>query len=156
MASTKKTKITFTLLLLSWLCAWSVCGYAMTSIETSQSITIPIQQWQTLTSESKALSNDLIEYKKEIQLLKKPSSELVLQLQQAEKMLSQLQTELNEQTKDLMALSSDKDALKTSLTTLKQQIDKERRIHRRQIWQNRMWCILGGTAVGIVIGHNSK
>ena len=156
MVSTKTIKIMFTLLLLSWLCALSVCGYAMTTTETTESIMIPITQWNELKSESRTLSAELTEYRKEIQLLRKPSSELVEQLTQAEKMLSQLQMELNEQTKDLMELSKDKDELKTSLTTLKQQIDKERRVHRRQIWQNRIWCILGGTAVGFAIGHASK
>ena len=156
MASMKKTRIMSTLLLLSCLCAWSASGWCMTTTATSQSITIPITQWNELKSESKELSAELIEYRKEIQLLKKPSSELVTQLTQAEKMLSQLQTELSEQKKDLMELSKDKDELRTLSLTLKQQIGKERSIHRRQLWQNRLWCILGGAAVGIAIGHASK
>jgi len=32
---------------------------------------------------------------------------------------------------------------------LKEQINKERRIHRRQIWQNRFWCLLFGVGVGL-------
>ena len=101
-----------------------------------------------LKEESKALSNELTAYKAELTKLKKPSSELLSQLETAEKMLLQLQTELAEQKKDLMQLSSDKDGLKTSLQTLKQQIDKERRIHKRQVWQNRFWCILIGAGIG--------
>lgn len=156
MVSTKKTRIMSTLLLLSWLCVWSASGWCATTTETSQYIKIPITQWQMLTSESKTLSNELIEYKSEIQRLKKPSAELLSQLEIAEKTLLQLQTELERQNADLMLLSKDKDELKTSLQTLKQKIDKERCIHRRQLWQNRLWCILGGTAVGIAIGHASK
>jgi hypothetical protein len=38
---------------------------------------------------------------------------------------------------------------KTELQTLKQNIDKERRIHRRQVWQNRIWCLLIGAGIGL-------
>ena len=127
----------------------SQLGYAMTTQETSQHITIPIQQWQTLTAESKALNNELIEYKKEIQLLKKPSAELLSQLETAEKTLLQLQTELAEQKKDLTLLSNEAEESKTLLATLKQQIKHERKIHKRQVWQNRFWCIIIGTGIGI-------
>lgn len=61
--------------------------------------------------------------------------ELLAQLETAEKMLQQLQKELQEQRNDLMQLSSERDALQTSLRKLKLQIDKERRVHRRQVWQ---------------------
>ena len=137
-------------LLLAFVFCFSQVGYTKTTTEMTESITIPMQQWQTLTAESKALSQDLIEYKKEIQLLKKPSAELVQQLTQAEKMLSQLQTELEKQKKDLTELSKDKDELKTSLQTLKQKINKERAVHRRQVWQNRIWCLLIGAGIGVV------
>jgi hypothetical protein len=71
------------------------------------------------------------------------------QLEKAEKTLLQLQTELAEQKADLMMLSKEAAESKTLLATLKQQITKERKIHKRQIWQNRLWCILIGTGIGI-------
>ena len=111
--------------------------------------TVAMQQWVELKNESAALSNELTAYKTELTRLKKPSAELLSQLETAEKMLSKLQTELAEQKKDLIALSKDKDELKTSLQTLKQQINHERKIHKRQVWQNRFWCIIIGTGIGI-------
>ena len=156
MVSTKTIKIMFTLLLLSWLCAWSVCGYAMTTTETSQSITIPITEWTDWKNDWMTLDNELTACKKELSRIRKPSNELLEQLQQAEKMLKLLQTDLEKQSEDLTTLSRQVDESKTELKKLREQIDKERRIHRRQIWQNRLWCILGGTAVGIAIGHASK
>lgn len=79
--------------------------------------------------------------------------ELLAQLETAEKMLQQLQKELQEQGNDLMQLSSDREALQTSLRKLKLQIDKERRVHRRQVWQKRLWCILVGGGIGYAVGR---
>ena len=136
------------LVFLSLLCLSCSVGYGMTVTETNQSITIPMEQWQTLTNDCKALNSELISYKSEIQRLKKPSAELLSQLEMAEKTLKQLQTELAEQTKDLTALSNEAEESRTSLQILKQQIDRERKIHKRQIWQNRFWCILIGAGIG--------
>lgn len=127
------------------------CGWCMTQNETGQYMKVPIAQWQTLTNDCRTLNSELIEYKKEIQLLKKPSAELLSQLEIAEKMLLQLQTELAEQKKDLTLLSNEAEESKTLLQTLKTQIDKERRTHRRQIWQNRIWVFIGGVVVGYLI-----
>ena len=136
------------LVLLSLLCLSCSVGYTMTPTETDQYMKVPIAQWQTLTSDCRALNSELIEYRKEIQLLKKPSAELLSQLEIAEKTLLQLQTELAEQTKDLTALSNEAEESRTSLRILKTQIDKERKIHKRQVWQNRFWCILIGAGIG--------
>ena len=142
-------RILFSLLLSFCLCALSAPGYTATTDETSQYMKIPITQWQMLKEESAALSNELTAYKTELTRLKKPSAELLSQLEIAEKMLLQLQAELKEQKNDLTLLSSDKEKLKTSLETLKLQIDRERRIHKRQVWQNRFWCILIGAGIGV-------
>lgn len=156
MVSMKKIRIIFTLLLLSWLCAFSVCGYAMTTQETDQYIKIPITQWTELKSELTALNNELTLCQSDLQKLKKPSSQLVEELTQAQDLLKKLNRELEQQAKDLTLLSNELAESKTLLMKLKGQIDKERRVHKRQMWQNRLWCILGGTAVGFVIGHASK
>ena len=156
MVSMKTIKIMFTLLLLSWLCALSVCGYAMTSSATNQSITIPITQWQSLKTEFQALNSELVEGQNDLRKHKKPSTQLVSELTQAQALLTKLNQDLEQQKQDLTLLSNELAESKTLLQTLKQQIDKERRVHRRQIWQNRLWCIIGGTAVGFAIGHASK
>ena len=140
----------FALLFLLVFCfLFSSAGYTKTTDETNEYMKIPMQQWVELKNESAALNNELTAYKTELTRLKNPSAELLSQLETAEKMLLQLQTELAEQKKDLTALSKDKDELKTSLQTLKQQINHERKIHKRQIWQNRFWCIIIGAGIGI-------
>jgi hypothetical protein len=53
----------------------------------------------------------------------------------------------------LTKLSSEVKESKTLLQTLKNQIEKERKIHKRQVWQNRFWCILIGAGIGFVAGR---
>ena len=45
-------------------------------------------------------------------------------------------------------LSKDAEKSKILLQTLKEQISRERKIHKRQIWQNRIWCLLIGAGIG--------
>jgi hypothetical protein len=37
------------------------------------------------------------------------------------------------------------------LKKLKESIDRERRVHKRQIWQNRIWTFIVGTGIGFAI-----
>ena len=119
----------------------------------TESVTIPIQQWQILTSESKALKEDLIQCRTDLTRIKKPSAELLKELEEAEKRLKSLQEELTKQKEDLILLSSEVNELKTLSEKLKKQIDKERRVYKRQVWQNRFWCILIGAGIGFVAGR---
>lgn len=147
----KKTRVILSLLLLSWLCAWSASGWCATTTETSQYMTIPTAQWQTLKTECQVLNSELITCKTDLQRLKKPSAELLLQLEKAEKTLNELKLELEASKNDLTTLSNEVGESKTLLATLRTQIDKERRVHRRQLWQNRIWCIVGGVAIGYAV-----
>ena len=147
----KKTRIILSLSLLVSVCAYSPCGYTMTTTATSQSITIPMSSWTLLKSELETLNSDLIQCQKELTLLKKPSSQLVTELTQAQDMLKKLNQELEASKNDLTTLSNEVGELKTLLATLRTQIDKERRVHRRQLWQNRIWCIVGGVAIGYAV-----
>ena len=83
-----------------------------------------IQQWQILTSESKALKEDLIQCRQDLTRIKKPSAELLKELEEAEKRLKSLQEELTKQKEDLILLSSEVNELKTLSEKLKKQIDK--------------------------------
>ena len=147
----KKTVLILSVLLSLQLSAPLGCGWCMTTHATTQSITIPINQWNELKANFQTLNQELTACKEELQKIKKPSSELVTQLTQAEKMLKQLQEELQKQSDDLTMLYKEVDESKTLLTTLKAQIDKERKVHRRQIWQNRIWFFIGGIAAGCLI-----
>ena len=123
-------------------------GWCTTMTGTTQYIKIQTDQWNDLKTNFQTLNQELTACKDQLQKIKKPSSELVTQLTQAEKMLRQLQEELQRQNDDLTMLSRQAEESKTLLQTLKNQIDKERRVHRRQVRQNRFWCLLIGVGIG--------
>ena len=147
----KKTRSIVLLLLLSFFLLSPVTGYGAMPTETTNSITIPITVWNGLKNDWMILDKELTACKNEMSKIKKPSSELLSQLNEAEKTLKSLQAELEKQNADLIMLSRQAEESKTELQTLKANIDKERRIHRRQIWQNRIWCFVGGVAVGLAV-----
>jgi predicted nucleic acid-binding Zn-ribbon protein len=136
------------LFLLSLLLAFAP-GYATTRAETTTYITIQKAQLQSLEAELTAQESELIALQKELQKLKKPSAQLQSELQQAKSLLQKSQTELQSAKDDLTALSNEMDALKTSLKKLNEQLNKERRVQRRQLWQNRFWALLVGVGIGI-------
>ena len=144
----RKTLILSMLLLLLLSCVSVAYGSPLTTTETTQSITIQTAQWNGLKAEFQALNSELIECQKELQLLKRPSAELLNELTTAQNLLAKLQQELAESKKELILLSSEVGELQTSLTKLKEQINKERKIHRRQVWQNRLWFLLIGCGIG--------
>ena len=144
----KRTGVILSVLLSLQLSVLLGCGWCMTQSETDQYIKIQTDQWNDLKTNFQTLNQELTACKDQLQKIKKPSSELVTQLTQAEKMLKQLQGELQRQSDDLTMLSRQAEESKTLLQTLKNQIDKERRVHRRQVWQNRFWCLLIGVGIG--------
>ena len=137
-------------LLLAFVFCFSQVGYTKTTTETMGSITIPMQQWQTLKSEFNLLNKDLMECQSELTKIKKPSNQLREELAQAQDSLLKLQNQLTEQKKDLNLLSAEVKESRESLKALKDKINKERNVHRRQVWQNRIWCILIGAGIGVV------
>ena len=147
----KRTGVILSVLLSLQLSVLLGCGWCMTQSETGPYIKIQTDQWNDLKTNFQILNQELTACKDQLQKIKKPSSELVTQLTQAEKMLKQLQEELQRQNDDLTMLSRQAEESKTLLQTLKTQIDKERRVHRRQIWQNRIWVFIGGVVVGYLI-----
>ena len=153
----KKLRSLLPRIVLSFLLAFCFCyssvGYTQTATEMTEYIKIPTAQWQILTSESKALKEDLIQCRQDLTRIKKPSAELLKELDEAEKRLKSLQEELNKQKEDLILLSNEVSELKTLSEKLKKQIDKERRVHKRQIWQNRIWCLLIGAGIGFIAGR---
>lgn len=148
---TKRTAVLLLVLLCLQLSVLQVCGWCMTMDGTNQSITIPVQQWQTLKTELTALNNELIQCQQELTMLKKPSEQLLTELTQAQNLQKKLQQELAECRADLTVLSNAVAEYKTLLQTLKEQIAKERKTHKRQVWQNRFWCLLIGAGIGFAI-----
>lgn len=139
--------IILSLQLFCW-AALPASGWCMTQAETTEYKMIPIAQWQQLTEELTRQKNELNQLQDLCHKLSKPSMELQQELQKAKEQLQKSETELQNVKHSLIAASSALDESKTSLQTLRQAIEKERRVHRRQIWQNRLWLFVFGVAAG--------
>ena len=151
MSIIRKTKPLFCGVLLFLVLCVASHGSAMTLDETNQYMKVPIAQWQKLKNELIALNNELILYQQDLTKLKKPTQNLVEELNQAQLLQKKLETELTDCKTDLTVLSKEVEELRTSSQILKQKINKERAVHRRQIWQNRIWCLLIGVGVGCAV-----
>ena len=151
MSIIRKTKPLFCGVLLFLVLCVASHGSAMTLDETNQYMKVPIAQWQTLKSELIALNNELILYQQDLTKLKRPTQNLVDELNQAQQLQKKLQQELTDCKTDLTMLSKEVEELRTLSQTLKQKIDKERRVHKRQVWQNRVWCLLIGFGIGCAV-----
>ena len=148
MIFTGTTKLIVSASLLLCLCVLPVRGWCMTPAETSGYKVIPTAHWLTLTTELQTQQNELIRLQDLLQKLRRPSDQLQQELQKAKEQLAKSQQELQNARNSLTDASSALAESKTSLQTLRQSIDKERRVHRRQLWQNRLWFFLAGAAIG--------
>lgn len=116
--------------------------------ETKTDILIPVSQWSALKQELKAREIELNALETTLKTLKRPSMELQQQLEKARLLLEKSQMELQTVKSELTALNKDLDELKTLSQILRQQIEHERRVARRRVWQNRLWFLLIGAAAG--------
>ena len=148
MTTIKKIHAIVLSLLLLCCVVWPRSGWCMTSGETTAYKQIPIGQWTQLTAEWAAQKSELMKLQDLYSKLRRPSEQLQQELQEAKRQLQTSQKELTAVNLSLTAASSELAASKTSLQTLRHTIDKERRVQRRQIWQNRFWFFIAGAAVG--------
>ena len=145
---TKKWLLAFLSLLLCWWLFGASC-HAQGKIPEKQ-ITISADLWQNLKTELTELNQELQAYQTELTTLKKPSQELVTELTQAKNMLGKLQQELTACKGDLTALHKEAEESRTLLKKLREQIDREKRIHKRQVIQSRIWGFVAGICVGVI------
>lgn len=137
------------LLLLLLFCVSSAHGSSMTTQETPKIMTVRMELWNALNQELDLQASELTKASSELKALRKPSEKLQQELKQAQELLKKSQEDLKLAKDDLTIASKELDELKISCKTLKQNIDKERRVHRRQVWQNRLWFFVGGVAVAL-------
>ena len=142
----KKWLAVFLALLLCWWLFGASC-HAQTP---EKQITISADLWQNLKTELTALNQELQAYQTELTTLRKPSAELVKELNQAKTMLGKLQQELTACKEDLTALHKEAEESKILLKKLREQIDREKRIHKRQVIQSRIWGFVAGVCVGVI------
>ena len=145
---TKKWLLAFLSLLLCWWLFGASC-HAQGKIPEKQ-ITISADLWQNLKTELIGLNQELQAYQSELTTLKKPSKELVQELNTAKALLVKLQGDLTACKEDLTALHKEAEESRILLKKLKEQIDREKRIHKRQLIQSRIWGFVAGICVGVI------
>ena len=137
--------------LLCFCCSWGSLFGATCQAEERQNITVPIEQWTLLKQKVAEQQIVLGTLEEKLKTLKTPSEELRTQLNLAKEQLRKSQMELANAKNSLVKAESSIQILQASLETLRLQIEKERRIQKRVLWQNRVWSLLGGLGIGIAL-----
>ena len=140
--------------LLCFCCSWgSLFGAMCQAEEQLTSINVPIAQWTELKQKLSQQEVLLMTLEEKLKTLNSPSEELRTQLNLAKEQLRKSQTELANAKTSLTKAESSIQILQASLETLRLQIEKERRIQKRVLWQNRVWSLIGGLGIGMVVGR---
>lgn len=134
------------LCLLSWV--WPLSETHASEIK-QQTITVQIEQWNTLKQQLQEQQVTLLMLQEEITLLKTPSAELMQNLKAAREQLQKAQSELTESNRSLTNASEEIRKVSTLCSELKVQLEKERRKAKLKARQNAFW----GFIVGLFIGY---
>lgn len=115
-----------------------------------QTITVQIEQWNTLKQQLQGQQVTLLMLQEEITLLKTPSSELMQNLKAAREQLQKAQSELTESNRSLTNASEEIRKVSTLCNELKVQLQQERSKVKLKARQNAFWGFLTGFFIGYV------
>ena len=138
--------IVFILLSLFWCFAPWLIAHCV-AVETNQEvITIPRQQWIELKIRLKQQQVTLLTLQEEITMLKKPSRELMKNLNEAKRQLKTAQNELT--------ASMEIEKLSILCSELKQQIQQEKKKASLKAKQNAFWSFVTGLLIGCIYNNS--
>lgn len=135
------------LCLLSWV--WPLSETHASEIK-QQTITVQIEQWNTLKQQLQEQQMTLLMLQEEITLLKTPSTELMQNLKAAREQLQKAQSELTESNRSLTNASEEIRKVSTLCSELKVQLQQERSKAKLKARQNAFWGLVTGFFVGYV------
>lgn len=148
MKMSKKNRIiiiVFILLSLFWCFAPWIIAHCV-AVETNQEvITIPRQQWIELKIRLKQQQVTLLTLQEEITMLKKPSRELMKNLNEAKRQFKTAQNELT--------ASMEIEKLSILCSELKQQIQQEKKKASLKAKQNAFWSFVAGCLIGCIYNN---
>ena len=113
-----------------------------------QTITVQIEQWNTLKQQLQEQQVTLLMLQEEITLLKTPSAELMQNLKAAREQLQKAQSELTESNRSLANASEEIRKVSTLCSELKVQLQQERSKAKLKARQNAFWGFVAGFCVG--------
>lgn len=153
--SKKNLPIIIVFILLSLLCCfapWLIARCA--AAEANQGvITVPRQQWAELKTRLEQQQTTLLTLQEEIAMLKKPSSELMMSLNEARRQLKTAQNELTASNNSLKNASMEIDKLSILCSELKQQIQQEKKKANLKAKQNAFWGFVAGCLIGCIYNN---
>lgn len=153
--SKKNLPIIIVFILLSLLCCfapWPIARCA--AAEANQgAITVPRQQWAELKTRLEQQQATLLTLQEEIAMLKKPSSELMMSLNEARRQLKTAQNELIASNNSLKNASMEIDKLSILCSELKQQIQQEKKKASLKAKQNAFWGFVAGCLIGCIYNN---
>ncbi len=135
------------LCLLSWV--WPLSETHASEIK-QQTITVQIEQWNTLKQQLQEQQVTLLMLQEEITLLKTPSAELMQNLKAAREQLQKAQSELTECNRSLTNASEEIRKVSTLCSELKVQLQQERNKAKLMARQKAFWGFIAGFFVGYV------
>jgi chromosome segregation ATPase len=135
------------LCLLSWV--WPLSETHASEIK-QQTITVQIEQWNTLKQQLQEQQVTLLMLQEEITLLKTPSAELMQNLKAAREQLQKAQSELTESNHSLTNASEEIRKVSTLCSELKVQLQQERSKAKLKARQNAFWGFVAGVFIGYV------
>lgn len=139
------------LCLLSWV--WPLSETHASEIK-QQTITVQIEQWNTLKQQLQEQQVTLLMLQEEITLLKMPSAELMQNLKAARERLQKAQSELTESNRSLTNASEEIRKVSTLCIELKVQLQQERSKAKLKARQNAFWGFVAGFFVGCIYNSN--
>lgn len=117
------------------------------------SITIPRQQWIELKIQLEQQQVTLLTLQEEITMLKKPSRELMQNLNEARQQLKTAQNELTASNSSLKSALMEIDKLSILCSELKQQIQQEKKKANLKAKQNAFWGFVVGCLIGCIYNN---
>ena len=145
--------IVFTLLcLLFYFAPWLIARCAAAEMK-QEVITVPRQQWTELKTRLEQQQVILLTLQEKITMLKKPSSELMQNLNEARRQLKTAQDELTASNSSLKSASMEIEMLSELCSELKQQIQKEKKKASLKAKQNAFWGFVAGCLIGCIYNN---
>ena len=117
------------------------------------SITIPRQQWIELKIQLEQQQVTLLTLQEEITMLKKPSRELMQNLNEARQQLKTAQNELTASNNSLKSASMEIDKLSILCSELKLQRQQEKKKASLKAKQNAFWGFVAGCLIGCIYNN---
>ena len=131
--------------LLSWV--WPLSETHASEIK-QQTITVQIEQWNTLKQQLQEQQVTLLMLQEEITLLKTPSAELMQNLKAAREQLQKAQSELTESNRSLTNASEEIRKVSNLCNELKVKLQQERSKAKLKARQKAFWGFVAGFFVG--------